>query len=230
MHPRRTLSWSESLLFFRTRKPSTERKKQPCNLYGGGTASHLIKFPKRQFLPEQSKFKGLVPLPHHVCEAWLCSLRLEHSRMESDCCWFVLSSQTPARKPLKSHVKGLVRGWERNESHQHGRSSCHPGGCRKRAIRWQRTGSLWKMSRGMLVQHTSLGPGHLSCAKSFQLMGDFFSIGTYTHVHIRLLELVWFQINLYHSSHRGSVETNPTRNHEVVGSVPGLTQWVKNLA
>ena len=24
--------------------------------------------------------------------------------------------------------------------------------------------------------------------------------------------------------------TNLTRNHEVVGSIPGLTQWVKNLA
>ena len=23
---------------------------------------------------------------------------------------------------------------------------------------------------------------------------------------------------------------NPTRNHEVVGSIPGLTQWVKDLA
>ena len=30
------------------------------------------------------------------------------------------------------------------------------------------------------------------------------------------------------SSHRGAVETNPTRNHEVVGSIPGLTQWVKD--
>ena len=26
----------------------------------------------------------------------------------------------------------------------------------------------------------------------------------------------------------GTAETNPTRNHEVVGSIPGLTQWVKN--
>ena len=25
-------------------------------------------------------------------------------------------------------------------------------------------------------------------------------------------------------------ETNPTRNHEVVGSIPGLVQWVKYLA
>ena len=23
---------------------------------------------------------------------------------------------------------------------------------------------------------------------------------------------------------------NPTRNHEVVGSIPGLAQWVRNLA
>ena len=24
--------------------------------------------------------------------------------------------------------------------------------------------------------------------------------------------------------------TNPTRSHEVLGSIPGLTQWVKDLA
>ena len=28
----------------------------------------------------------------------------------------------------------------------------------------------------------------------------------------------------------GAVETNPTRNNEVVGSIPGLAQWVKDLA
>ena len=31
-------------------------------------------------------------------------------------------------------------------------------------------------------------------------------------------------------SHRGTVETNPTRNAEVVGLIPSLTQWVKDLA
>ena len=25
------------------------------------------------------------------------------------------------------------------------------------------------------------------------------------------------------------METNPTRNHKVVGSIPGLVQWVKDL-
>ena len=32
------------------------------------------------------------------------------------------------------------------------------------------------------------------------------------------------------SSHRGRAEMNPTRNHEVAGSIPGLAQWVKDLA
>ena len=30
------------------------------------------------------------------------------------------------------------------------------------------------------------------------------------------------------SSRRGKAEMNPTRNHEVTGSIPRLTQWVKD--
>ena len=30
------------------------------------------------------------------------------------------------------------------------------------------------------------------------------------------------------SSRHGAAEMNPTRNHEVVGLCPGLTQWVKD--
>ena len=32
------------------------------------------------------------------------------------------------------------------------------------------------------------------------------------------------------SSHRGAVEMNPTSNHEGAGLIPGLAQWVKDLA
>ena len=38
------------------------------------------------------------------------------------------------------------------------------------------------------------------------------------------------QESLNRSFRRGTAETNPTRNREVAGSVPGLVQWVKGLA
>ena len=38
------------------------------------------------------------------------------------------------------------------------------------------------------------------------------------------LKILWFW-----SSHRGTMATNPTRNHEDTGLIPGLDQWVKDL-
>ena len=32
------------------------------------------------------------------------------------------------------------------------------------------------------------------------------------------------------SSHCGAAEVKPTSNHKVVGLIPGLAQWVKDLA
>ena len=32
----------------------------------------------------------------------------------------------------------------------------------------------------------------------------------------------------FRSSRRGAEETNPTRNRELAGSIPGLAQWVKD--
>ena len=49
---------------------------------------------------------------------------------------------------------------------------------------------------------------------------------------------LWPSLSLYfpifkmemRSSHHGAVEMNPTRNHEIAGSMPGLAQWVKDPA
>ena len=38
------------------------------------------------------------------------------------------------------------------------------------------------------------------------------------------------KIGFLRSSHHGAVETNLTRNHEVMGSIPGLAQQVKDSA
>ena len=38
------------------------------------------------------------------------------------------------------------------------------------------------------------------------------------------------RIKLYWSSHRGAVLNKSDQDHEVVGSIPGLAQWVKDLA
>ena len=47
--------------------------------------------------------------------------------------------------------------------------------------------------------------------------------------HTEKLLIVHLKLK-FRSSCRGAAEMNPTRNHAVSGSIPGLDQWVKNPA
>ena len=51
------------------------------------------------------------------------------------------------------------------------------------------------------------------------------SLCCYFQIHLLRLKII-----LAWSSPSGTVETNPTRNHEVASSIPGVAQWVKDLA
>ena len=55
------------------------------------------------------------------------------------------------------------------------------------------------------------------------------NIGQIVPVSLRTLEPPSFPSGGIRSSCRGTAEMNPTRNHEVVGLILGLTQWVKAL-
>ena len=47
---------------------------------------------------------------------------------------------------------------------------------------------------------------------------------------VKPLAFLFFKSLKFRGSHRGTVEPNLTRNHEVAGSIPGLSQWVKDPA
>ena len=48
--------------------------------------------------------------------------------------------------------------------------------------------------------------------------------------HLCKLTILSFKKIKSGSSRHGTVEMNPTRNHEVAGLIPGLAQWVRDLA
>ena len=48
------------------------------------------------------------------------------------------------------------------------------------------------------------------------------SINKMWHIHTKEKYL----IKKKRSSHHGTAEKNPTRNHELAGSIPGLAQWI----
>ena len=55
------------------------------------------------------------------------------------------------------------------------------------------------------------------------------ALAKYIVVFPHLMKNMTFKNKSFRSSHLGTVEMNPTRHHEVVGSTSGLHQWVGDL-
>ena len=76
----------------------------------------------------------------------------------------------------------------------------------------------------ILAIGTIQGPRHQDLSRNTFL--------TWVHFRLMVTQFGLFLIiknNLW-SSHHGTVETNLTRNHEVAGSISGLSQWIEHLA
>ena len=85
--------------------------------------------------------------------------------------------------------------------------------------RWKDIPCSWTGTQCCQNDDTTLG--HL------QILHDPYTkvpMAFFTELEQKIFKFVW------RSSHHGTVEMNPTRNLEAVGSIPGPTLWVKDLA
>uniref|UniRef100_A0A8D1M6W5 HPS5-like beta-propeller domain-containing protein n=1 Tax=Sus scrofa TaxID=9823 RepID=A0A8D1M6W5_PIG len=94
------------------------------------------------------------------------------------------------------------------------------------------TGMHWTrldLSQLGTVRLTSLSCGNQHVWACDSRGGVYFRVGTQP-LNPSLMLPAWIMIEPSRSSRRGAAETNPTRNHEVAGWIPGLAPWVEDLA
>ena len=82
----------------------------------------------------------------------------------------------------------------------------------------------------MKIQNRIKGHGEEVSSSNFHLKGVPESRYQENREKEMIIVKFFLKISLFWSSHLGAAETNLTRNHEVAGSIPGLAQWVKDLA
>ena len=96
------------------------------------------------------------------------------------------------------------------------------------ALDWVDLIDIYKIFHPKAAEYTFFSSAYGTFSRTGHILGHKSSLSKFKKTET--ISSIFSNHNTIWSSVVAQWLTNPTRNHEVVGSIPGLVQWVKDLA